>query len=171
MGLLPLPKSLPLMALLWAILFTLMTSSTTPFASGDDDDGKLSAYEVLATYDFPRGLLPVGVAGYELNRETGEFSAYLNGTCKYRIESYTLEYKSTITGVISKGRLRKLKGVRVYVVLLWLNIVEVSRDGDDLDFSVGIASASFPVDNFEESPQCGCGFDCDKLKDGLVSSS
>lgn len=175
MGLLPLPKSLPSMALLWVISLLLMISSTTPFASGgvdaDDDDGKLSAYEVLANYDFPIGLLPVGVTGYDLNRETGEFSAYLNGTCKYNIESYTLEYKPTITGVISKGRLSKLKGVRVHVLFFWLNIVEVTRDGDDLYLSVGIASASFSIDNFEECPQCGCGFDCNKLKHGLVSSS
>lgn len=38
--------------------------------------------------------------------------------------------------------------------------MEVSRVDDLLEFSVGIASASFGIDNFYECPQCGCGFDC-----------
>lgn len=38
--------------------------------------------------------------------------------------------------------------------------MEVTRNGDDIDFSVGIASASFAIDNFYECPQCGCGLDC-----------
>ncbi|KAK3020865.1 hypothetical protein RJ639_045547 [Escallonia herrerae] len=36
----------------------------------------------------------------------------------------------------------------------------VRRNGGELEFSVGIASAKFPVSNFEECPQCGCGMDC-----------
>ena len=46
------------------------------------------------------------------------------------------------------------------VFFLWLNIVEVVKSGDDLEFSVGIASANFPLDNFEVCPQCVCGLDC-----------
>ncbi|KAF4364443.1 hypothetical protein F8388_007020 [Cannabis sativa] len=133
------------------------TSATTSFASADDYN-ILSAYQVLQQYGFPQGLLPKGVTGYELNRDTGEFSAHWNGTCKFNLEgSYSLEYKSTISGIISKERLKNLKGVSVKVLFFWLNIVEVVRDGDELQFSVGIASANFPIDNFEESPQCGCG--------------
>lgn len=131
----------------------------------------LSAYDVLQQYGFPPGLLPKGVTGYALNRETGQFSAYLEGSCSFNIESYTLKYKSTISGVISNRKLSNLKGVTVKVLILWLNIVEVVRDGDELDFSVGIASANFGVENFLESPQCGCGFDCYNLPQiGDVSS-
>ncbi|XP_050237145.1 uncharacterized protein At5g01610-like [Mercurialis annua] len=158
MGSIPLSKSLLLIAFLWPITFL----STSPILSafGYDDNLKPSAYEMLEEYNFPVGILPVGVTGYELNRETGEFSVYLNGTCKFPVESYTLEYKSTISGIVSKGRLSNLKGVKVFVILLWINIVEVTREDDELYFSVGITSASFPVDNFEERPQCGCGLDC-----------
>ncbi|XP_059625171.1 uncharacterized protein At5g01610-like [Cornus florida] len=125
-------------------------------------DNSLSAYQVLEQYDFPVGLLPKGATGYDLNSETGEFTAYLNGTCSFKLEnSYELEYKSTIKGVISKDRLKKLKGVRVKVVLLWLDIGEVKRNGAEIEFSVGIVSASFPVSNFDECPQCGCGLDCE----------
>ncbi|KAF1860966.1 hypothetical protein Lal_00000381 [Lupinus albus] len=126
-------------------------------------DSPLSAYEIIEQYGFPQGILPKGITGYALNRETGQFEAYLEGSCSFTIESYTLKYKPTITGVISNGKLDKLKGVSVKILLLWLNIVEVVRDGDDLAFSVGIASANFGVDNFLESPQCGCGFNCNEF--------
>ncbi|RHN81099.1 hypothetical protein MtrunA17_Chr1g0195361 [Medicago truncatula] len=123
----------------------------------------LSAYDLLMEYGFPMGLLPKGAIGYSLNRETGQFSVYFEKTCSFVIESYTLSYKSTISGVISQNRLYKLKGVSVRILLLWLNIVEVSRKGNDIDFSVGITSAGFGVENFLECPQCGCGFDCNNI--------
>ncbi|KDP28181.1 hypothetical protein JCGZ_13952 [Jatropha curcas] len=171
MGFFAFPRSSTLMAVLWSIAFLEMISVTSPFAFGVIDAEKPSAYNVLKEYNCPIGLLPVGVTGYELNRETGEFAVYVNETCKYKINQYTLEYKSTITGVISKGKLRNLTGVRVFVILLWINIVEVTRDGDELDFSVGIASANFAIDNFKDCPRCGCGFNCNKLKNSLVFSS
>ncbi|GJW74010.1 hypothetical protein Tco_0133380 [Tanacetum coccineum] len=122
-----------------------------------------TAYDKLLEYDFPVGLLPLGVTGYELNENTGEFKAYLKETCTFKIQGYDLKYKSTISGVIEKGKLKNLKGISVKILIVWLNIVEVSLHGDELDFSVGILSAGFGVSNFYESPQCGCGFDCNKL--------
>ncbi|KAJ4727706.1 Protein of unknown function, DUF538 [Melia azedarach] len=154
------------MDLLNLIFFILIISFTTPFAVSQDTP---SAYEVLQEYDFPVGLLPKGVTSYELNNETGKFSAQMNDACSFTIESYELKYKSTITGVISKDKLKNLKGISVKILFLWLNIVEVIRDGEDLEFSVGIASAVFPVDNFEECPECGCGFDCNQFN-GILSS-
>lgn len=61
---------------------------------------------------------------------------------------------------ITRNKLTKLSGIQVKILFLWLNIVEVVRREDDLDFSVGIASASFSIDNFFVCPQCGCGLDC-----------
>ncbi|XVF80600.1 hypothetical protein PTKIN_Ptkin15bG0086800 [Pterospermum kingtungense] len=156
------------MALRRVIVLILITLSVlaTSLASADD---KLSAYQVVQQYDFPPGILPQGVVGYELNRGTGEFSAYLNGNCKFDIESYPLSYKSTIQGVISPGRITNLKGVSVKVLFFWLNIVQVIHDGNKMEFSVGIASANFPIDNFFDSPQCGCGFNCNLLNAFLSS--
>ncbi|GMN37963.1 hypothetical protein TIFTF001_007253 [Ficus carica] len=155
--------------------------STSPHAAGDGHNttttnnnknkNNLSAYEVLEQYNFPIGLLPQGVTGYELNNETGEFAVFLNETCSFNLETYKLKYKPTITGVISKDRIKNLKGISVKVLLFWFNIVEVSRDGDDLLFSVGLLSASFPIRNFLECPQCGCGLDCNDLDKGAESSS
>ncbi|CAO2824382.1 unnamed protein product [Amaranthus hypochondriacus] len=126
-------------------------------------DQKLSAYDALKTFNFPMGILPKGALGYDLNEKTGNFKAFLNGSCSFSLEgSYQLNYKSTINGFISKNKLTNLSGVSVKVFFMWLNIVEVRRVGDELEFSVGITSANFPVDNFNECPQCGCGLKCKK---------
>lgn len=141
------------------------------FAIAVSRNEKLSAYEELQRYDFPMGILPKGVQHYKLNPKTGEFSAYLNSTCSFKLEnSYQLNYKPVIKGVISKGKLRKLSGVSVKVVLLWLNIVEVERKGNNLEFSVGLASANFPIENFEECQQCGHGLNCVDEGNNLVCS-
>ncbi|KAJ6359706.1 hypothetical protein OIU77_003835 [Salix suchowensis] len=102
-----------------------------------------------------------------------------NGTCSFSLEgSYKLSYKSTINGYISKGRLSRLEGVSVKLFFIWVDIIDVKRNGDDLEFSVGIAGADFSVDNFEVCPQCGCGLNCDgenrkvsKIRSNLFVSS
>ncbi|GAV66970.1 DUF538 domain-containing protein [Cephalotus follicularis] len=58
------------MASLFIICFILMTISS-PYVLTND---KLSAYEVLQEYNFPHGLLPKGVNGYEINGDELEFS-------------------------------------------------------------------------------------------------
>ncbi|KAM7279349.1 hypothetical protein ACFE04_006483 [Oxalis oulophora] len=123
---------------------------------------KPTAYEALSDYDFPSGILPKGVIDYELDSSTGKFAAFLNGSCSFSLEgSYQLKYKPSIKGVISKGKLKNLQGVSVKLFFFWVDIVEVSRSGGNLEFSVGITGADFPIENFEESPQCGCGLQCD----------
>lgn len=145
-----------------ALLFVSTFLLLSPSISGD---AVPSAYEALADYDFPEGILPKGVVGYELDKPTGKFRAFLNGSCSFSLEgSYQLSYESTISGYISKGRLASLSGVSVKLFFFWVNIVEVTRNGGELGFSVGIASASFPLDNFFVSPQCGCGLLCDNLQ-------
>jgi hypothetical protein len=145
-----------ILTLILLLLSTLATSSPTTIT--DDVD---SAYTALENFNFPKGLLPKGALGYELDRTTGKFSAFLNGSCSFSLEgSYDLKYKSTINGYISNNRLTRLTGISVKIFFLWVNIIEVIRDDEDLEFSVGIASASFPIDNFYECPQCGCGLDC-----------
>ncbi|KAL2323664.1 hypothetical protein Fmac_028043 [Flemingia macrophylla] len=124
-----------------------------------------TAYEMLERFHFPEGILPKGVTGYELDPSTGKFRADLNGSCSFSLEgSYQLSYQPTITGYISDGRLTELRGISVKVLFFWLNILDVARVGHDLDFSVGVASASFPLDNFFVSPQCGCGLDCNDFR-------
>lgn len=142
-------------------LCLLLLQSPLASAAGDGDDDHTSAYEALKGFNFPEGLLPEGATGYELDKSTGRFRAFLNGSCSFSLQgSYQLSYKSTISGYISRNKLTKLSGISVKILFLWLNIVEVDRREDELQFSVGVASASFSIDNFFLCPRCGCGFDC-----------
>ncbi|KAH9730511.1 F22D16.19 protein [Citrus sinensis] len=151
----------PISTLLLSLLFIFLHQSAVATSSLSANSDQLSAYDILQSYNFPAGLLPKGITQYDIDRETGQFHAYLDGTCSFSLEgSYQLKYKSKISGYISENKLTSLTGVSVKVLFLWLNIVEVTRNGDDIDFSVGIASASFAIDNFYECPQCGCGLDC-----------
>ncbi|KAE8668471.1 hypothetical protein F3Y22_tig00112318pilonHSYRG00008 [Hibiscus syriacus] len=131
-------------------------ATSVPLTFTDDTP---SAYEVLQDYNFPVGILPKGVVKYDLDESTGRFHAYLNGSCSFSLEgSYQLKYKSTISGIISDNKLTDLSGISVKVFFLWLNIVEVTRDDDELGFSVGIVSASFPIDNFMSVPSVDVGW-------------
>lgn len=124
----------------------------------------VSAYDILRSYNFPPGLLPKGATGYDLDPATGKFTVYFDGTCSFSLQgSYDIRYKSQVSGRISDGKLTDLKGISVKILFLWINIVEVERNNDELEFSVGILSASFTIDNFEVIPQCGCGLDCVNL--------
>ncbi|KFK42635.1 hypothetical protein AALP_AA1G020800 [Arabis alpina] len=155
------------------IFFFFVAPSFTTAATNSDSP---TAYSLLQSYNFPVGILPKGVISYDLDKSTGKFHAYFNNSCSFALQgSYQLDYKSTISGYISENKLTKLTGVKVKVLFLWLNIVEVIRKDDELEFSVGITSANFGIEEFYESPQCGCGFDCngfEKLtRNNFVSSS
>ncbi|WCJ43085.1 hypothetical protein M5689_023847 [Euphorbia peplus] len=143
------------------LFFITLVFSSSPLISSSLDHDLRSAYDIIGDYDFPVGILPKGITGYELDVNTGKFSAFWNNTCSFALEgSYQLRYKSSIHGYISRGKLSSLQGVSVKLWFVWVDIVEVSRNGGDLDFSVGIAGAGFPIDNFYISPQCGCGLNC-----------
>ncbi|XP_058099721.1 uncharacterized protein LOC131244079 [Magnolia sinica] len=124
------------------------------------DSANLTAYEMLEKFNFPKGILPEGVESYVLNKD-GSFEVYLSGDCTFRVagEEYSLNYKRKISGKVAFGSLKELKGVTVKILFFWLSIGEVSRVGEELNFYVGLLSASFPLSNFEESPQCGRGLD------------
>lgn len=148
------------MSLLRLLILTLSLALISAFAAAIFTDSPPTVYEVLRSYGFPVGILPQGVTNYKIDSATGKFSVHLNTTCSFTIQGYDLKYKSTVTGTISEGKIENLNGVQVKILLFWVNIIEVSMDGGDLELSVGIASAEFPVESFDESPQCGCGFDC-----------
>jgi hypothetical protein len=150
-------------------LFLVIAVTAAAAASASD---KPTAYEALAGFDFPPGILPKGAVAYTLDNSTGAFTATLDSSasgsgghvCEFSIQgSYSLRYQTKISGRISPDRIADLQGVSVKVLFFWLNIVEVTRSGDKMGFSVGVASADFGIDDFFESPTCGCGFDCNNL--------
>ncbi|GFQ04123.1 uncharacterized protein at5g01610 [Phtheirospermum japonicum] len=146
----------PLRRLLLTLSLAFISAPAPPSAAANPP----TVYEALESYGFPPGLVPKGATGYELDPATGKFSAHLNSSCSFTIDGYDLKYRDTITGTISTDKIKDLTGIQVKVLLFWVNIIEVTKDGDQLELSVGIASADFPADNFYESPQCGCGFNC-----------
>ncbi|KAG2322549.1 hypothetical protein Bca52824_015762 [Brassica carinata] len=148
-----------LFPILTASFLFLLFGVAPPIITASTADDSPTAYSLLQSYNFPVGILPKGVLSYDLDESTGKFHAYFDKSW-----SYQLDYKSTISGYISENKITKLTGVKVKVLFLWLNIVEVIRNGDELEFSVGITSANFAIEEFYESPQCGCGFDCVGLK-------
>ncbi|XP_008795299.2 uncharacterized protein LOC103711080 [Phoenix dactylifera] len=139
--------------------FLLILSLSLAFAETNLSDAP-TAYELLESFNFPRGILPRGVQSYLL-RKDGTFEVYLGGDCEFKVTgAYQLRYKTKITGTVESGTLKDLNGVSVKVLFLWIGISGVVRSGDELKFYVGPLSASFPLSNFEECPRCGGGFDC-----------
>ncbi|GLJ10552.1 hypothetical protein SUGI_0130420 [Cryptomeria japonica] len=118
-----------------------------------------TAYRVLEEHGLPIGLLPSNVESYSLDSSDGSFVVNLDSSCSFQIDSYHLKYNKTFTGKIGLNSLNELDGISVKVLFFYLSINKVLREGDALVFYVGSFSASFPVSDFSECPQYGCGLD------------
>ncbi|CAM0874926.1 unnamed protein product [Alopecurus aequalis] len=124
---------------------TKINSSATP-----------TVYEMLAKYNFPRGILPEGVQNYTLQSD-GSFNVTLPGDCEIEVAGYTLQYQSKIQGSIKSMLINGLEGVSVNLGINRVGIKAVERDGDQLKFDAGVISKLFPVSNFIGSPRCNRG--------------
>ncbi|KAJ1255176.1 hypothetical protein BS78_K281900 [Paspalum vaginatum] len=144
--------------LLLVIILLLATLVTAASPDGGDTPPSLppqpTAYEMLAQFNFTQGILPQGVTGYVL-RPDGSFEVYLPGDCSFRAGSMHVRYSSRVAGGIQPESITGLQGVKVKVVLVWVEVTQVERDGDQLRFSAGPVSKSLPIDTFANSPQCG----------------
>lgn len=69
-------------------------------------------------------------------------------------------YKRTIKGTVQSGTVMDLKGVSVRILLVWIPITGVHNSGDELTFSIGPISKSFPISDFNESPHCRRESEC-----------
>lgn len=117
-----------------------------------------TAYEMLEKYNFPKGILPIGVHSYKLN-PNGEFEVVLKSDCQFKVDGgYLLNYENRISGKVEIGALKNLNGVKVRLFFVWFEINEVVRNNADLNFYVGPLSASFSASSFEESPRCNSQF-------------
>ncbi|KAG0520455.1 hypothetical protein BDA96_08G075700 [Sorghum bicolor] len=127
-----------------------------------------TAYEMLERYDFPRGILPAGVSGYEL-RGDGSFEVYFPRRCEFLLAgTWLVRYEPRVRGSVAAGSLTALDGISVKVLFLWLGVGEVDRAGDTLSFYIGPVATSFPLDDFAESPRCR-GYDYDGDGDGAAA--
>ncbi|CAL4994313.1 unnamed protein product [Urochloa decumbens] len=143
--------------LLTAVLLLLITltaaASPDEASPSPEPPPQPTAYEMLERYNFTEGILPEGVTGYVL-RPDGSFEVYLPGDCSFRAGSMRIRYGSRVAGTIRPASITGVQGVKVKVLLAWVAVTEVDRDGDRFRFSAGRVSKSFPVDTFAHSPQC-----------------
>ena len=144
-------------AAILTLLICLILLHSNPALSDEN-----SVYDFLKEYGLPVGLLPEGVTGFELDRTTGKFSVSLSDNCTYSEGKYQLKYESTVKGFMSKGKLSGLEGISLKFYDVWMNIVEILRRGNSVDFCTGVSKAAFSAEYFEESPQCGCGMNCSR---------
>ncbi|RLM58797.1 uncharacterized protein C2845_PM18G03660 [Panicum miliaceum] len=150
---------LPLLGVTIALCLATLTvaaspdDTTTLVPSSEPEPPQPTAYDMLERYNFTEGILPEGVTGYVL-RPDGSFEVYLRMDCSFRAGSMHIRYSSRVAGSIQPMSITGVEGVKVKVLLAWVGVTEVDRDGDQLRFSAGPVSKSFPVDTFAHSPQC-----------------
>jgi Protein of unknown function, DUF538 len=82
-----------------------------------------------------------------------------------------VRYKRTIKGTVQSGTVTDLKGVSVRILLVWVPITGVENSGDELTFSIGPISKSFPVSDFDECPRCRCRSECANEVQGVLADS
>ncbi|KAM0895058.1 hypothetical protein ACQ4PT_024078 [Festuca glaucescens] len=112
----------------------------------------LNAYKMLEKYGFPRGIIPQGMQSYEI--QDGFFEVHFSGDCNLRMDGFSLHYSSRVAGNIQNGTISGLEGVKVKIVVAWVGIREVSRNGGEIRVHAGVVSKSFPAGDFSVSPQC-----------------
>ena len=112
-----------------------------------------TAYTMLQQYGFPPGIIPEGVQSYQLWQD-GSFEAHYSDDCKLHVGGFSIHFSSRLAGNIQNGSISGLEGVKVKIVIPWVGIRTVSRDGDELRVHAGKISRSFPVGYFSVSPQC-----------------
>uniref|UniRef100_A0A0D9VH73 Uncharacterized protein n=1 Tax=Leersia perrieri TaxID=77586 RepID=A0A0D9VH73_9ORYZ len=66
-------------------------------ASGVPTTPGVSAYDVLATHQLPRGILPEGVTSYTLNGDS-TFDVHFGSECHVRRGGFEITYDAMITG-------------------------------------------------------------------------
>ncbi|KAF6989182.1 hypothetical protein CFC21_006544 [Triticum aestivum] len=135
-------------------LLLLFAAVAVAVAAASSAGDKPTAYEMLERYDFPRGILPEGVEGYELDPDGG-FQVYFPRECEFLLaKQWLVKYDTRIAGAASAGKLAALQGIYVKVLFLWIPVAEVDRAGDRLSFYIGPVSTSFPLSDFASSPHC-----------------
>ncbi|XP_009627671.1 uncharacterized protein [Nicotiana tomentosiformis] len=132
------------------LLFTISLSSANPNPTPSE------AHRELIKYGFPIGLLPINVNGYALNKTSGNFVVSLGATCKITLppDNYLATYSKKITGKIVENRIAELDGISVRAFFKWWGITGIRSSGENLVFEVGMVTAKYPSNNFDESPEC-----------------
>jgi hypothetical protein len=140
--------------LLTAVAAVLLTAAGANRTS-DILSGTPTAYDMLAKFGFPPGIIPQGVQGYVL-RQDGSFEVHFAGACATHVAGLKVHYSSRLAGNIRHRTIFGLEGMKVKIAFLWIRIGEVTRAGGDITVRLGdsVITESFPVGDFSSSPQC-----------------
>ncbi|KAL5731772.1 hypothetical protein ACHQM5_004470 [Ranunculus cassubicifolius] len=90
--------------------------------------------QTLKEFDLPNGLLPLEeVSEVGINRITGFVWVKQKSSSKHVFQTIdkTVEYDEEVTGFIQKRRLKKVKGVKVKELLIWVTLGDFSIEEND----------------------------------------
>ncbi|KAJ4888072.1 hypothetical protein Rs2_27820 [Raphanus sativus] len=115
-----------------------------------------SIYEILRAHALPMGLLPKGVKEFDVDTKTGQFSVYLNRSCKAKYES-EIHYEANITGTLGYGSIGGLSGISAQDLFLWFPVkgicVDIPSSGV-IYFDVGVVRKQYSMSFFETPRDC-----------------
>ncbi|KAJ4877773.1 hypothetical protein Rs2_42791 [Raphanus sativus] len=132
------------------LIATVTISIPVVFAEND------SIYDVLRAHALPMGLLPKGVEEFDVDVKTGQFSVWLNRSCKAKYES-EIHYEANITGTIGYGSIGGLSGISAQDLFLWFPVkgirVDIPSSGV-IYFDVGVVRKRYSMSLFETPKDC-----------------
>ncbi|KAJ0253032.1 hypothetical protein HA466_0121320 [Hirschfeldia incana] len=132
------------------LIATVAISIPVVFAEND------SIYDVLKAHALPMGLLPKGVKEFSVDVKTGDFSVWLNRSCKAKYES-EIHYEANITGTIGYGSIGGLSGITAQDLFLWFPVkgirVDIPSSGV-IYFDVGVVRKRYSMSLFETPKDC-----------------
>lgn len=132
--------------------YTTLSSSLNldrPSLAADDIHG------LLPHYGFPKGLLPNNVKSYTLS-DDGDFTVDLISPCFVKFPDQMVMYDDKISGKLSYGSVKDVKGISAKEVFMWLSItaMESNPSSGTIVFSVGFMSKTLPASMFDNVPSC-----------------
>ncbi|KAL1200708.1 hypothetical protein V5N11_015100 [Cardamine amara subsp. amara] len=136
----------------------LLSSSYTTLSSLNLDRPSNAAddiRDVLKRYGFPKGLLPNNVKSYTLS-DDGDFTVELASSCYVNFPDQTVYYENRISGKLSYGSVKDVRGIKAKETFLWVSITAMKSDPSSgtIVFSVGFVSKTLPASMFENIPTC-----------------
>ncbi|CAH8388024.1 unnamed protein product [Eruca vesicaria subsp. sativa] len=144
-------KAMMMHSVLHLLLLLLLVTISIPVSAEKD-----SIYDVLRAHALPMGLLPKGVREFNVDAETGQFSVWLNESCKAKYES-EIHYEANITGTIGYGSIGGLTGVTAQDLFLWFPVkgirVDIPSSGV-IYFDVGVVRKQYSMSLFETPKDC-----------------
>ncbi|XP_028764427.1 uncharacterized protein At5g01610-like [Neltuma alba] len=85
--------------------------------------------EFLKENDLPIGMFPRDATNYEYNEQTRKLVVHVPEVCEvgYK-DSSVLRFHKTVSGVLEKGRLAEIEGMKTKM-LIWIKVTNIASEG------------------------------------------